>query len=29
MTPEKILNLRIEREIDERNKPLTDEELDK
>ena len=29
MTPEKILNLRIEREIDEINKPLTDEELDR
>ena len=29
LTPEMIQKLRIEREIDERNKPLTDEELDK
>eukprot|EP01112_Ceratiomyxa_fruticulosa_P014447 TRINITY_DN4137_c0_g1_i1.p1 TRINITY_DN4137_c0_g1~~TRINITY_DN4137_c0_g1_i1.p1 ORF type:complete len:1074 (+),score=284.27 TRINITY_DN4137_c0_g1_i1:191-3412(+) len=28
LTPEQMFSMRIEREIDERNKPLTDEELD-
>ena len=28
LTPDKIQTLRLERELDERNRPLTDEELD-